>query len=132
MEQQDLNPQRKRAVAMIKERFGIEFTNIEPGEVTAEWPLKEGDMNVHGIPYGGILFTLADSAAGLALGTISSSVITISSSCNFLYGSPEAQRLICHARVRRAGNSIGFISAEVYDDREHLLSTFEFVFGRKK
>lgn len=132
MEQQDLNPQRKRAVAMIKERFGIEFTRIEPGAVTAEWPLQEGDRNVHGIPYGGILFTLADSAAGLALGTLSSSVITISSSCSFLYGSLEAQRLICHARVRRAGNSIGFISAEVYDDQAHLLSTFEFVFGRKK
>ncbi|MBQ7144757.1 MAG: PaaI family thioesterase [Oscillospiraceae bacterium] len=131
METKDLAPQRSRAAAMMKEHFGLVFTRLEPGEAWAEWPLREQDFNVHGIPYGGVLFTLADSTAGMALGTLSSSVITISSSGSFIYGSADAKTLHAHAKVSRAGNSIGFIRSEVYDDRDRLLATFEFTFGRK-
>lgn len=132
MEQHELSDQRRVASKLVRERFGIEYTHIEPGAATAEWTLRDGDMNVHGVPYGGILFTLADSAAGMALGSMGGSVITISCSGSFLYGSREARRLICHAKVRKAGNTLGFIETEVYDDQEHLLATFQFVFGVRK
>ena len=131
MEIQDLKPQRARAAAMMKEHFGMVFTKLEPGEAWSEWPLREQDINVHGIPYGGVLYTLADNTSGMSLGTMSSSVITISSSASFLTGSPDAKKLIGHAKVTKMGNSIGFIRSEVYDDQERLLATFEFVFGRK-
>ena len=128
----ELPEQRQRAAVMLKERFGIEFPHIEPGAATAVWTMQEGDWNVHGVPYGGVLLTLADSAAGMAIGSLGGSVITISCSGSFLYGTRETKTLICRARVRKAANTTGFIDTEVFDDRENLLATFQFVFGRRK
>ena len=58
-----------------------------------------------------------------------SSDLTVNGSVNYLRGAkPEAKKLICRANVKKSGRKLFFVSAEVMDEFENLLSEYMFVF----
>ena len=102
----------------IQEKFGIRFIVIRK------------DRNFYNVPYGAVMFNLADNTAGMAYLSAGGNGVTASGNVNYLRGAdPEAQKLICHAKVIKRGKKLCFITAEVEDDFNNLLSTYSFVFA---
>ncbi len=112
----------------IFERFGIRYLRAENGEAEAELRLGEADFNAMGLPFGGILFNLADCTAGAAHRSLGSIGMTVSGEARFLRGAREAKRLICRARARKEGRSLGFVDASVEDENGTELAAFSFLF----
>ena len=82
----------------IFEKFGILFTDVKEGRASSEMTLKPQHRNVYGMPYGGIMFHLADITSGI------------------------------HAVVKKAGKNLFFIDADISDDSGSVLSEYSFVF----
>ena len=114
----------------IEEKFGFKFTKVEDGEAEAMSPLRSKDRNFYNVPYGAVLFNLADNTAGMAYLSSGGNGVTASGNVNYLRGAdPAAKELSCRARVIKRGKKLCFITAEVEDDCGNLLSTYSFVFS---
>ena len=96
----------------------------EDGFGIVEVELTEEHRNVWGIPHGGILFAMADSASGLAASSVCGGhIVTSGSSVNFIFASQSAQHLRAEARVIKAGHALAVVQTEVYDqDGNHLMT----------
>ncbi len=114
----------------IENKFGIQFTKVAGGEAQAVMPLLAKHRNFYGVPYGAVLFNLADNTAGMAYLSTGGNGVTVSGNVNYLRGAdPEAKEIRSRAKVIKRGRKLCFISAEVEDDRGNLLSTYSFVFS---
>ena len=119
----------RRASRELLDKFGIDYTSVKDGTAVGELVLQPQHRNLYGIPYGGFLFTLADNTAGMAFLSAGGNGVTVSGNVNYLRGArPETEKLVCRANVKKAGRKLYFVSAEIYDDKETLLSEYSFVF----
>lgn len=112
----------------IFDRFAIRYLRAEEGEAEAELALTEADRNAMGLPFGGILFNLADCTAGAAFRSLGCIGMTVSSEARFLRGSRTATKLVARAKVRKGGKSLGFVDASVEDETGVELAAFSFLF----
>lgn len=113
----------------IQGKFGICFSEAENGTACGEMSIQPQHRNLYGIPYGGVMFNLADNTAGMAFLSAGGNGITVSGNVNYLRGaSPEADKLICLAKIKKAGKRLFFVSAEITDNFGTLLSEYSFVF----
>lgn len=119
----------QRAGRELFDKFGIVYTEVKDGTACGELELQPQHRNLYGIPYGGFLFTLADNTAGMAFLSAGGNGVTVSGNVNYLRGAvPETEKLICRAKVKKAGGRLFFVSAEIFDNRDVLLSEYSFVF----
>ncbi len=116
-------------INQINKHFGIEFLKAENGEAVAELKLEERHKNLFGIPYGGVLFNLADCTTGMAFISLGRPGVTVSASVNFMRGTKGTEKLICRAKVARGGKKLFFVDAHVEDDSGVILSSFSFIFS---
>ena len=112
----------------VFDRFGIRYLRAENGEAEAEIELREADFNAMGLPFGGIMFNLADCTAGAAHRSMGCIGMTISSESRFLRGVRNAKKLVCRAAIRKEGKSLGFVDASVADEKGTELAAFSFTF----
>ncbi len=119
----------EKAKRDIREKFGIEIIEAESGKAVCELSLLEGHVNFYGIPYGGILFNLADITAGIAYLSAGGNGITLSGHVDFMRGAKESVKLICRAEVRKSGRKFFFVDAVVEDEKTNLLCKFSFIFS---
>ena len=118
----------KKTNQLVLERFGIRYLRVENGEAEAELELQGPDFNAMGLPFGGILFNLADCTAGAAHRSLGCIGMMICGESRFLRGSREARKLRCVAKERKGGKSLGFVDASVTDEQGMELAAFSFTF----
>ena len=116
-------------IAQINKHFNIKFIKAENGEAIGELELEERHKNLFNIPYGGILFNLADCTTGMAFISLGRPGVTVSATANFMRGSQNTSKLICKAKVKRGGRKLFFVRAEIEDDEGVILSDFDFIFS---
>ena len=112
----------------IENKTGFSFVKIEDGVAVSELDLQEYHFNPYGIPYGGVLFTMADDTAGVAFLSAGGNGVTVNGHVDYLRGSRDAQKLICTAKVRKAGRRIFYIDADIVNEKGDDLCRFKFVF----
>ncbi|MBR6900912.1 MAG: PaaI family thioesterase [Synergistaceae bacterium] len=112
----------------IECKTGFRFIKIEDGIAVSELELSEEHFNPYGIPYGGVLFTMADDTSGVAFISAGGNGVTVNGHVDYLRGSRDAQKLICTAKVRKAGRRIFYIDADIVNEKGLDLCRFKFVF----
>jgi acyl-CoA thioesterase len=112
----------------IECKTGFRFIAVGEGKAVSELDLQEYHFNPYGIPYGGVLFTMADDTAGVAFMSAGGNGVTINGHVDYLRGSRDAQKLICTAKVRKAGRRIFYIDADIVNEKDEDLCRFKFVF----
>ena len=125
-------PELQRVGNRIYDRFGIRYLYAENGVSESELILQPEDGNFLGMPYGGIIFNMADVTAGAALRSLGAMGLTVSGEVRFMRGVPNVAKLCCRAEVRKAGKNIGFVDASVTDGEGLELAALSFVFTRIK
>ena len=121
-----------QAAERIYERFRIRFIPAGEGIAESELELRPEDGNFLNMPYGGILFNMADVTAGAALRSIDAMGLTISGDVRFMRGVPNVKMLRCRAELRKLGKSIAFVDAAVFDEQGQELAAMSFSFARKR
>ena len=107
---------------------GIRPLAVSEGHAEIGVSLKPEHKNIYGIPHGGIVFSVADVACGVAADSLNEDahIVTAGSSLNFLYADAEAKSLRAVGQVIRSGRTLVIVQVDVYDDREHHLATGQF------
>ena len=106
---------------------GFRLTEVEEGRAVVETELKPEHLNIWGHAHGGILYSMADIAAGVATRALCGChTVTAASSVNYLFASLNARRLRAEGTVIKKGHSLVVSQTEVYDDEGNHLLTGQF------
>ena len=103
-------------VESIEEDGGILRLDIHPES-----------KNPHGMVHGGAMYTMADSAAGLAAHMDGRLHVTQSSNLSFLGNQAEGS-IWARSHVRHRGKTTSLISVDIVGDNGRLLATGDFTF----
>ncbi|QGP92285.1 Acyl-coenzyme A thioesterase PaaI [Neomoorella glycerini] len=77
--------------------LGIELLELAPGYARVAMTLTENMVNFHGIGHGGAIFTLADTALGLASNSRGDPAVALTVTINYLSPAPVGTRLVATA-----------------------------------
>jgi uncharacterized protein (TIGR00369 family) len=123
----------------VMDLIGARLATVAPGHATIELPWREELTQQHGFVHGGIVATIADSAAGYAGMSLvgpGSGVLTVEFKLN-LMSPADGERLEACGTVLRPGRTLQVTRADVYKHREGerslcatLLQTLMTVEGR--
>ncbi|MBI5582805.1 MAG: PaaI family thioesterase [Deltaproteobacteria bacterium] len=106
------------------EKLGIEVSQFDPGAAQCELAIKKYMLNKHASVHGGVIYSLADVAMGVALyarlNRPKQQCATIEIKMNYLRPA-LGDRLVCKARVLQQGKSIAVVEAEI-EDRDTLIA----------
>ena len=127
MEMTDLHTE---ALQKIKNDFGIEFIDIKNGYARAILPVQPQHKNHMGIVYGGVLYNLADLAAGVAFFSDGCMGATATGNMQYLRSNKEIKEVICEASAIKRGKKIDFIDVKLADEDGKELCRGQFVFAR--
>lgn len=120
--------QRLRAadVAMMPfgHTLGFEVEHVSSGEAVAIMSCRRELHNVFGYTHGGAIFSLADTAIGLAhLATLDSdeTATTVESKINFLRPALRGE-LRAHAHCVKRGRTLSFFECDIRDEEGRLVA----------
>ena len=93
--------------------LGIRLTGLREGLAVAEMEIKKEYTNPVGTSHGGVLFTLADVAAGAAAASYGNYAVTVSSEYHYLKSAAEGNTVRAEAKAVKAGRRIIVLSVDV-------------------
>ena len=108
---------------------GIRVTAVGEGWCDCQVTLTDEGKNPHGTAHGGLLFTMCDTAAGIAASSASRGVVSRTGEIHFI-APAVGGTLTAKGRVVRAGRHMAYCTAEVFDEAGEMLvsASFEMFF----
>ena len=103
----------KSNVGFIKAN-GFEIVSITKDKVELKYIAKKSGLNPMGIIHGGLLFGLADTAAGTLAFTTGKKCVT--TSCNMNYLKPALKKVTATATILKIGKNIGYYYVELKEN----------------
>lgn len=104
------------ALEAIKEKFsqdtfprslGVELLELAPGYARVALELGTNMVNFHGIGHGGAIFTLADTALGLASNSHGDPAVALTVTINYLAPARPGDRLVATAEEEHLTHRTG-------------------------
>ena len=102
--------------------LGLELVASEPGSVTIALVVQDRHLNFNGTCHGGVIFTLADTAFGLAGNTHGAVAAGINTSISYFAGSKSGDRLVARATETSRSRNLGTYYVEVRRNDEKLVA----------
>lgn len=103
---------RQAAMGLI----GAVMTDVTPGRVTIEMPVRSDLTQQHGFVHGGVVGMIADSAGGYAAFTLmpaDASVLTVEYKINML-APAKGERLVARGEIVKPGRTLSIVRADVF------------------
>ena len=100
----------------------MRMADTDDGTATIVLPMHENSLNRWGGAHGGILFSLCDVAAGMAIMSLrQETVVTVNASIDYLAAASAGSTLTAVGRVDRIGGKLAFCSAEITDETGNVV-----------
>ena len=112
--------------------MGIEIKELLPGYCKAEMDINEEKTNFHGIAHGGALFSLADTAFGLASNSRGGTAVAIQVSINYMAPSLPGEHLTAVAKEENLTRSTGVYSITITNNIGKAIALFRGTVFRKQ
>ncbi len=108
--------------------LGIKVIDLQPGRCTTAMEVGPEYLNPNGWLHGGVITSLSDTTAGTAASSMGYRVTTVNMTTEFMRRGPASGKIFCRTNVIKAGRTLMWIRAEVYDEKDTVLSETTFVF----
>ncbi|MGI9952891.1 hydroxyphenylacetyl-CoA thioesterase PaaI [Moorellaceae bacterium AZ2] len=108
--------QRKFQCDAFPRYLGVELLEVAPGYARVAMTLADHMLNFHGIGHGGALFTLADTALGLASNSRGEKSVALTVTINYLAPAHAGSRLIATAREHYATRRTGIYDVTIEEE----------------
>lgn len=83
--------------------LGMELLELKPGYSKMAMTVREDMLSFHGIPHGGAIFSLADSAFAAASNSRGQQAVALDVSISFVSTTPVGTRLVAEASEENLG-----------------------------
>jgi phenylacetic acid degradation protein PaaD len=104
--------------------LGAECVAAEPGTAVVRMTIGEQHMNFNGTCHGGVLFSLADTAFGLASNSHGRLAAAVDAHIGFTAPARVGETLTASARELNRSNRIGTYRVDVRRDDDGLVAAF--------
>ena len=104
----------------------MELETLEPDRAVFRLTIRPESCNPYGIAHGGALYTMADSATGLAVHTDGRAHVTQSGSLHFLGNRGVGTTIRATGVVRHRGRTTTLATVDITDEEGTLLATGEY------
>ena len=104
--------------------LGAECVDAGPGTAVVRMTVREQHMNFNGTCHGGVLFSLADSAFGLASNSHGRLAVAVDAHIGFTAPVRVGDELIATARELNRSNRIGTYRVDVRRADDAMVATF--------
>ena len=106
---------------------GTKVREARDGNSLLEIEMRPELCNRWGFPHGGVIFTLADTAAGVAaMSAGERRTVTVNAQMNYMrIGVPEG-KMTARGKTVKAGKSLAFVDVEVFDAKNTLVAAGQF------
>lgn len=104
--------------------LGYRTARLSPGEAVVELETTTGHYNPMGTVHGGVISAIADTAMGVAHGSVlqpGETTTTLELKINFLRP-VFLSRLYAHGKVIKSGRTISLVECEVFDQESRLVA----------
>ncbi|MFZ7101922.1 MAG: PaaI family thioesterase [Peptococcaceae bacterium] len=91
------------------------IVELSPGEAVLEIPIQNDHLNPNNIVHGGVTFSLADTAMGMAIRTLNHNSVTIETNINYLKPAQKSDILKVVGKVVEFGRKIIVTEAIIYN-----------------
>ena len=108
--------------------LGIHFRELDEGYAELEMPMEDRKRNIYGMVHGGALYTLLDTASGVAGRADGGRGVPLPGTATDLVAGKGTAYLLAKAKVVRKGGHPAVVSADVFDDKGTLLANGSFTF----
>ncbi|SHI78358.1 PaaI family thioesterase [Desulfofundulus thermosubterraneus] len=102
--------------------LGVEIVELEPGYSRVRLKVTEQMTNIHGITHGGVIFTVADVAFGIASNSRGVPAVGINMNISYLKKSVPGDELVATAREENLTRHTGLYRITVENQRGELLA----------
>ena len=102
--------------------LGIRMVNVEEGYALCEMQVQEGFLNPNDSVHGGVIFTLADVAAGFAAHSYGMRCATMDSTISYLAPAIQSKTLYGEAKEIKRGKTVLVYDVWVTDDTKQLIA----------
>lgn len=93
--------------------LGIELKELAPGYARVSMVLRENMVNFHGIGHGGAIFTLADTALGLASNTYGQPAVALTVTIDYLAPARSGMELVAIAKEEHLSKRTGVYQVKI-------------------
>ncbi|KJS71282.1 MAG: phenylacetic acid degradation protein [Desulfotomaculum sp. BICA1-6] len=107
------------------EILGVELIELAPGYARVSLTLDEKMTNIHHITHGGVVFTVADVALGLASNSHGPSAVAVNVNINYIRPSKPGDILTATAREEHLGRRTASYRIKVEDQQGKLVATVQ-------
>ena len=107
--------------------LGVEIEEVAPDRSRLRLELRPESLNPHGLAHGGVLFTLADNAAGSAASTDGRTYVTQTGDIRFVRTQASGS-VVAEAQVRHRGRSTVLVEVSLTGEEGRLLATASFTY----
>lgn len=108
---------------------GIVMVSATPDMAMAYVDLTAKSLNIYGNAHGGLLFSLADHAAGICARAGGANHVTLQGNMNYLT-SVSIGRILATAKTIRRGRTTCIIDVNITDDKSNLIAKGTFTMYR--
>ena len=108
--------------------LGIKVTEVSEGFARGKLDVKAEHLNYMGIVHGGVSYSLSDSIAGAAAGSMKQRIVTLNSSFDYLNPGENVDTLYAKAEVIKSGGKITVVQVEVTDQFNNIITNGKFTF----
>ena len=122
---------------MSEEDFNISFTNngfiknnhyqlekIEDDKVVLSAEIMDDSKNPYGIPHGGFIFGLGDTAMGIAARNTGKKAVTLNANITFLRPA-KGNYLKAEAIIVKDGKTTAFIKCNIFDNENRQIASMD-------
>lgn len=105
----------------------IKHSNIKVEEIKENYSkcyvdITEDSLNPSGIAHGGLIFTLADTAMGVAARTTGRNIVTLNAQIDYLKPG-KGKRITCTAEPLKVGKTTAVYRANIYTEENTLIAS---------
>ena len=102
--------------------LGIELLELREGYSMVTMTVGEHMLNFHGIPHGGVIFSLADAAFAAAGNSYGQTAVALNANISFLSAAPVGARLYAEATEESLGRRTALYRMAVTTDDGTLVA----------
>ncbi|QIK70050.1 PaaI family thioesterase [Erysipelothrix sp. HDW6C] len=110
---------------------GIEIVDVYEDYASTRVNFSNELTNYYGFFHGGVYFTLADSAAGLASRSNGANYVTLNANINFMKA-VKSGYIYSKARVMSRTTKICVVNVDIFDDHDQLVNSGTYTMYRIK
>ena len=99
----------------------MELVDVNEKSVTLKVNIKEESLNPYGIVHGGLLFSLADTAMGVAARVNGRSAVTTTANITYIKQA-KGEYIKAVTETIKSGKTMIHLQAKVYNDKDELVA----------